>query len=60
MSVKTCAACDCNLEGKTIKVEVGRERIEVCCDDCAQRLKEAGASAPSARRTESREGTRVL
>jgi ribosome-binding protein aMBF1 (putative translation factor) len=50
MSAKTCAACDCALEGETIKVKVGGRTVEVCCDECAQKLKEAGAAAKSARR----------
>ena len=47
MNVKTCAACECTLNGKTVEVKVGRETIEVCCDDCAERLKEADPSALS-------------
>jgi ribosome-binding protein aMBF1 (putative translation factor) len=50
MSPKTCAACDCTLEGDPIKVKIGGKTVEVCCDECAQKLKEAGASAKSARR----------
>lgn len=50
MSPKTCAACDCALEGDSIKVKIGGKTVEVCCDDCAQKLKEAGVSAKSARR----------
>jgi hypothetical protein len=60
MSVKTCAACDCNLEGETIKVKVGRETIEMCCEGCAHKLKEADPSTLSAKRSESRKGTRLL
>jgi ribosome-binding protein aMBF1 (putative translation factor) len=44
MAEKTCAACDCKLEGDPIKVKIGGRTVEVCCDDCAQRLKEADAS----------------
>ncbi len=50
MSPRTCAACDCALEGDPIKVKIGGKTVEVCCDECAQKLKEAGASAKSARR----------
>jgi len=50
MSQKTCAACDCVLEGDPIKVTVGGRAVEVCCDECAQKLREAGASAKSAKR----------
>jgi hypothetical protein len=45
MSEKTCAACDCELDGTSIKVTIGGKTVEVCCDDCAQKLKEAHASA---------------
>ena len=44
MADKTCAACDCKLEGDPIKVKIGGKTVEVCCDDCAQKLKEADAS----------------
>jgi len=47
MAQKTCAACDCKLEGETIKVRIGGETVEVCCEDCAQKLREAKASARS-------------
>jgi ribosome-binding protein aMBF1 (putative translation factor) len=50
MAEKTCAACDCKLEGDSIKVKIGGRTVEVCCDDCAQRLKEANASARPRRR----------
>lgn len=45
MAEKTCAACDCQLDVNSIKVRIGGKTVEVCCDDCAQRLKEADASA---------------
>jgi hypothetical protein len=50
MAEKTCAACDCKLEGDPIKVKIGGKTIEVCCDDCALRLKEADASTRGRRR----------
>jgi len=40
----TCAACDCELDENPIKVTVGGHAVEVCCDDCAQALREAEAS----------------
>jgi len=49
MPEKTCAACDCKLEGDSIKVKIGGRTVEVCCDECAQRLKEANASARTRR-----------
>lgn len=50
MAQKTCAACDCQLEGDSIKVKIGGRTVEVCCDDCAQKLGEADASARSTRK----------
>jgi len=44
MVQKTCAACDCALDASAIKVTIGGKAVEVCCDECAQRLKEAHAS----------------
>ena len=35
MAEKTCAACECKLEGESIKVKIGGKTVEVCCDDCA-------------------------
>jgi Archaeal TRASH domain len=49
MTARTCAACDCALEGDPINVKVGGKTVEVCCDECAQQLKEAGASAKEGR-----------
>jgi hypothetical protein len=44
MAERTCAACDCALEGNTIKVTIGGRTVEVCCDECAQKLNEAVVS----------------
>ena len=44
MTERTCAACDCELDAETIKVKIGGQTVEVCCDDCAQALREADAS----------------
>ena len=41
----TCAACDCKLEGNSIKVKIGGQTVEVCCVECAQKLKEAHSSS---------------
>jgi ribosome-binding protein aMBF1 (putative translation factor) len=48
---KTWAACDCKLDGNPIKVRIGGRAVEVCCDDCALKLKEAHLSASGSRRT---------
>jgi len=47
---KTCAACDYPLDGNAIKVTIGGNTVEVCCDECAQKLNEAQASAVSHKR----------
>lgn len=44
MTAKTCAACDSPLDGNAIKVKLGRNTVEVCCDECARSLREADAS----------------
>jgi hypothetical protein len=46
----TCAACDCELDANAIKVTIGGKTVEVCCDECAIKLKEAHASATSDQR----------
>jgi hypothetical protein len=51
MAEKTCAACDYKLDENAIKVTIGGRAIEVCCEECAQKLKEAHASATGARRS---------
>jgi hypothetical protein len=50
MAEKTCAACDYKLDENAIKVKIGGKTVEVCCDECAQKLKEAQGSAGVARR----------
>jgi hypothetical protein len=40
----TCAACDCELDGNSIQVKIGGKTVEVCCAECAQKLKEAHSS----------------
>jgi hypothetical protein len=44
MTAKTCAACDCPLDDSAIKVKLGQNTVEVCCDECARALREADAS----------------
>lgn len=48
MSEKTCAACDCVLDGDAIQVKIGGKTVEVCCDECATRLRESIQSARDA------------
>ena len=44
MPEQTCAACDCALDANSIKVKVGGKTVEVCCEECAQTLREADAA----------------
>ncbi len=50
MTEKTCAACDCELDAQAIKITIGGKTVEVCCDDCARKLKEAHVSTANARK----------
>jgi len=45
MSEKTCAACDCKLDAGAITVTIGGRAVEVCCQACAEKLREAHAAA---------------
>ena len=45
MVEKSCAACDCELDAQAIKVTIGGQVVEVCCEECARKLREAKASA---------------
>ncbi len=45
MSEKTCAACDYPLDDNAIKVTIGSRVVEVCCEECAQKLREASSKA---------------
>ena len=49
MSDKTCAACDYELDGNAIQVKIGGRTVEVCCEECAEKLREAQASAAPGR-----------
>ena len=44
MTDKTCAACDCTLDASAITIKIGGKAVEVCCEECAQKLKEAHAA----------------
>jgi hypothetical protein len=41
MTQKTCAACDCPLDETAIQVTIGSRVVEVCCAECAQKLRES-------------------
>jgi hypothetical protein len=45
MNERTCAACDWKLEGEAIKVTLGGKAVEVCCQECATKLREAHSAA---------------
>jgi hypothetical protein len=49
MVEKTCAACDCKLDANSVEVKIGGKTVEVCCDECAEKLREAHASATASR-----------
>ncbi|HWC19401.1 MAG TPA: hypothetical protein VG498_20480 [Terriglobales bacterium] len=50
MATKTCAACDYPLDANSITVTIGGKAVEVCCDECAQKLNEAHVSAATRNR----------
>jgi len=41
MNEKTCAACDCALDNSAIEVTIAGRTVEVCCEECAEKLREA-------------------
>ncbi len=45
MTQKTCAACDYKLDENYITIKIGGKSVDVCCDECAQKLGEADAAA---------------
>ena len=48
VATQTCAACDCTLDDNRITVKIGGKTVEVCCQECADSLKEANASRAKA------------
>jgi RNase P subunit RPR2 len=45
MATNTCVACDCPLEPSSIiKVTIGGRTVEVCCEECAVKLREASGA----------------
>jgi hypothetical protein len=48
MAARTCAACDCALEAESIEVKIGGKTVEVCCNECAEKLREAEISTRAA------------
>jgi hypothetical protein len=47
MSENTCAACDYELDENSVTVTLGGKTVEVCCDECAAKLKESFSAAAS-------------
>jgi hypothetical protein len=47
MTQKTCAACDYKLDENAITVKIGDRVVEVCCEECAQKLREASGKQTS-------------
>ena len=45
MNRDTCAACDCELDDQAIAVSLGGRTVEVCCEACAQKLRESEVRA---------------
>ena len=45
MAEQTCAACDYPLDENAIQVTIGGRSVEVCCEECAQKLRDAGNDA---------------
>ncbi|SFK48724.1 MULTISPECIES: hypothetical protein [unclassified Lysobacter] len=41
MNENTCAACDSELDEHAIQVTIGGRAVEVCCEECAHKLREA-------------------
>jgi len=48
MKENTCAACDCELDSTRIAVKIGGKTVEVCCEECAEALREAEAATRTA------------
>lgn len=41
MAETTCAVCDYPLDENAIQVTIGGRSVEVCCEECAQKLRTA-------------------
>ncbi|WP_200949077.1 hypothetical protein [Frateuria sp. Soil773] len=47
MSENTCAVCDYELDDNRVQVTIGSRVVEVCCQECADKLREAKAQGQS-------------
>jgi hypothetical protein len=45
---KTCAACGYVIDANAITVKIGGRSVEVCCEECTQKLREASSAAKRA------------
>jgi hypothetical protein len=45
MAKETCAACDDDLDDNAIKVAIGERIVDVCCGECAQRVREVAGQS---------------
>ena len=45
MTNQTCAACDYPLDDNRISVKLGGKTVEVCCEECAEKLRDAHADS---------------
>ena len=52
MNEQTCAACDYPLDDARILVYIGGKPVEVCCEECATKLRQAEQSAKAAQRAD--------
>ncbi len=48
MKTDTCAVCDCPLDHTRKSVRIGGRTVEVCCEECAQILRDAEIASRSA------------
>ncbi len=43
METKKCPVCDWEIKDEGVKVQAGGKEMTVCCDDCANKVKESPA-----------------
>jgi hypothetical protein len=55
MAKRTCAACDCELDETALRITIGGRAVEVCCEACAEKLREAHLAAAAPRRAGGRD-----
>jgi hypothetical protein len=55
MTTRTCAACDYELDDSALTITIGGKAVEVCCEACAEKLREAHAAALAPGRASARD-----